>query len=62
MRFRVATVVQMVRVIALALRLRGVFHSIHEGNTIGGAVTVGGLLVMRVGMIRAVIEPMQSGW
>ena len=42
MRFRVATVVQMVRVIALALRLRGVFHSIHEGNTIGRAVTVGG--------------------
>jgi hypothetical protein len=41
MRFRVATVVQMVRVIALALRLRGVFHSIHEGNTIR-AVTVGG--------------------
>jgi hypothetical protein len=39
----------------------GVFHSIHEGNTIGRAVTVGGLLVMRVGMMRAVIEPMQSG-
>jgi len=51
MGFRVATVVQMVGVIALALRLRGVFHSIHEGNTIGRAVTVGGLLVMRVGMI-----------
>jgi hypothetical protein len=62
MRFRVATVVQMVHVIALALRLRGVFHSIHEGNTIGRAVTVGGLLVMRVGMMRAVIEPMQYGW
>jgi hypothetical protein len=45
MGFRVATVVQMVGVIALALRLRGVFHSIHEGNTIGRAVTVGGLLV-----------------
>jgi hypothetical protein len=53
---------QMVRVIALALRLREVFHSIHEANTIGRAVTIGGLLVMRVGMMRAVIEPMQSGW
>jgi len=28
----------------------------------GRAVTVGGLLVLRVGMMRAVIEPMQSGW
>ena len=51
MGFRVATMVPRVGVIVLTLGLLGVFHSIHEGNTIGRAVTVGGLLVMRVGMI-----------
>jgi hypothetical protein len=42
---------QLVGVIVLALGLLGVSHFIHEGNTIGRAVAVGGFLVMRVGMI-----------
>jgi low temperature requirement A protein (LtrA) len=51
MGFRVATMVPMVGVIVLALGLLGVFHSIHEGNTIGRAVTVGRFLGMWVAMI-----------
>jgi hypothetical protein len=43
MGFRVATMVPMVGVIVLAQGLLGVFHSIHEGNTIGRAVTVAGM-------------------
>lgn len=42
---------QLVGVIVLALGLLWVFDFIHEGNTIGRGVAVGGFLVMRVGMI-----------
>jgi low temperature requirement protein LtrA len=40
--FRVATMVQMVGVIVLALGLPGVFHSIDEGHTIDNSVAVAG--------------------
>jgi low temperature requirement protein LtrA len=49
--FRVATMVQMVGVIILALGLPQVFHSIDEGHTIDNSVTVAGYVVMRVSMI-----------
>jgi low temperature requirement protein LtrA len=49
--FRVATMVQMVGVIVLALGLAPVFHSIDEGHTIDNSVTVAGYVVMRLSMI-----------
>jgi low temperature requirement protein LtrA len=49
--FRVATMVQMVGVIVLALGLPRVFHSIDEGTTVDNSVTVAGYIVMRVPMI-----------
>jgi low temperature requirement protein LtrA len=49
--FRVATMVQMVGVIVLALGLPRVFHSIDEGTTIDNTATVAGYVVMRVPMI-----------
>jgi low temperature requirement protein LtrA len=49
--FRVATMVQMVGVIVLALGLPQVFHSIDDGHTIDNTVTVAGYIVMRVSMI-----------
>ena len=47
----VATMVQMVGVIVLALGLPRVVHSIDEGNTIDNSVAVAGYVVMRVAMI-----------
>jgi low temperature requirement protein LtrA len=49
--FRVATMVQMVGVIILALGLPQVFHSIDAGHTIDNSVTVAGYVVMRLSMI-----------
>jgi low temperature requirement protein LtrA len=49
--FRVATMVQMVGVIILALGRPPVFHSIDAGHTINNSVTVAGYVVMRVSMI-----------
>jgi low temperature requirement protein LtrA len=49
--FLVATMVQMVGVIVLALGLPRVFHSIDEGTTIDNTATVAGYVVMRVPMI-----------
>jgi low temperature requirement protein LtrA len=49
--FRVATMVQMVGVIVLALGLPPVFHSVDEGHTIDNSVTVAGYVVMRLSMI-----------
>jgi low temperature requirement protein LtrA len=49
--FRVATMVQMVGVIILALGLPPVFHSIDAGHTIDNSVTVAGYVVMRLSMI-----------
>jgi len=49
--FRMATMVQMVGVIILALGLPPVFHSIDAGHTINNSVTVAGYVVMRVSMI-----------
>jgi low temperature requirement protein LtrA len=49
--FRVATMVQMVGVIVLALGLPRVFHSIDAGTTIDNTATVAGYVVMRVPMI-----------
>jgi low temperature requirement protein LtrA len=49
--FRVATMVQMVGVIVLALGLPRVFHSIDEGTNVDNSVTVAGYIVMRVPMI-----------
>ena len=49
--FRVATMVQMVGVIVLALGLPQVFHSIDAGHTIDNTVTVAGYVVMRLSMI-----------
>ena len=49
--FRVATMVQMVGVIILALGLPQVFHSIDAGHTIDNTVTVAGYVVMRLSMI-----------
>ncbi len=49
--FRLATMVQMVGVIILALGLPQVFHSIDEGRPVDNSVTVAGYVVMRVAMI-----------
>jgi low temperature requirement protein LtrA len=49
--FRVATMVQMVGVIVLALGLPQVFHSIDAGHIIDNTVTVAGYVVMRLSMI-----------
>jgi low temperature requirement protein LtrA len=49
--FRLATMVQMVGVLVLALGLPPVFHSIDAGHTIDNAVAVAGYVVMRVPMI-----------
>ena len=49
--FRVATMVQMVGVIILALGLPVMFHSIDEGRSIDNGVMVVGYVVMRVAML-----------
>lgn len=49
--FRIATMVQMVGVIILALGVPQVFHSIDEGHAIDNRVAVGGYVVMRVSML-----------
>jgi low temperature requirement protein LtrA len=49
--FRVATMVQMVGVIILALGLPRVFGSLDEGHTIDNSVTVLGYVVIRVAML-----------
>ncbi len=49
--FRLATMVQMVGVIILALGLPQVFHSIDAGEAINNRVSVGGYVVMRVAML-----------
>jgi low temperature requirement protein LtrA len=49
--FRVATMVQMVGVIVLALGLPPVFHSIDAGHAVDNSVTVAGYVVMRLSMI-----------
>ena len=49
--FRLATMVQMVGVIVLALGLPAVFHSIDAGTIVDNRLTVAGYVVMRVAMI-----------
>jgi low temperature requirement protein LtrA len=49
--FRLATMVQMVGVIILALGLPQVFHSIDENQPIDNRVSVAGYVVMRVAML-----------
>ena len=49
--FRVATMVEMVGVIVLALGLPQVFHSIDSGTIVDNRLTVAGYVVMRVAMI-----------
>jgi low temperature requirement protein LtrA len=49
--FRLATMVQMVGVIILALGLPAMFHSIDEGHTVDSSVMVLGYVVMRVAML-----------
>ena len=49
--FRLATMVQMVGVIVLALGLPAVFSSIDHGDTLDNRVTVAGYVVMRVAMV-----------
>ena len=49
--FRLATMVQMVGVIILALGLPQVFHSIDQGHPVDNSVTVAGYVVMRVAMV-----------
>src|SRR4029450_8378353 len=49
--FRLATMVQMVGVIILALGLPQVFHSADEGRPVDNSVTVAGYVVMRVAML-----------
>ena len=49
--FRLATMVQMVGVIILALGLPQVFHSVDEGRPVDNSVTVAGYVVMRVAML-----------
>jgi low temperature requirement protein LtrA len=49
--FRLATMVQMVGVIILALGLPQVFHSIDQGQPVDNSVTVAGYVVMRVAMV-----------
>jgi low temperature requirement protein LtrA len=49
--FRLATMVQMVGVIVLALGLPQVFRSIDQGQPVDSSVTVAGYVVMRVAMV-----------
>jgi low temperature requirement protein LtrA len=49
--FRIATMVEMVGVIVLALGLPTVFHSIDSGDGLGNGVIVAGYVVMRLAMI-----------
>jgi low temperature requirement protein LtrA len=49
--FRIATMVQMVGVIILALGLPDMFTSIDEGDTVDNRVMVAGYVVMRVAMV-----------
>jgi low temperature requirement protein LtrA len=49
--FRVATMVQMIGVIVLALGLPQVFSSIDHGGTVNNGVTVAGYVVMRVALV-----------
>jgi low temperature requirement protein LtrA len=49
--FRLATMVQMVGVIILALGLPQVFRSIDQGRPVDNSVTVAGYVVMRVAML-----------
>jgi low temperature requirement protein LtrA len=49
--FRLATMVQMVGVIILALGLPDLFHSLDEGRPIANGATVLGYVVMRVAML-----------
>ncbi|MGY1590976.1 low temperature requirement protein A [Geodermatophilus sp. SYSU D00708] len=49
--FRLATMVQMLGVLVLALGLPAMFASIDEGATVDNAVLVGGYVVMRVAMV-----------
>ena len=49
--FRLATMVQMVGVIVLALGLRQAFASIEEGDVLDNGVMVAGYVVMRVPMV-----------
>ena len=49
--FRLATMVQMVGVIILALGLPQVFHAIDQGQPVDNSVTVAGYVVMRVAMV-----------
>ncbi len=49
--FRLATMVQMVGVIILALGLPQVFRSIDQGHPVDNSVTVAGYVVMRVAML-----------
>jgi low temperature requirement protein LtrA len=49
--FRLATMVQMVGVIILALGLPRMFHSLDDGHPIDNSVMVAGYVVMRVAMI-----------
>lgn len=49
--FRVATMVQMLGVLVLALGLPPAFHSIDEGEHIDNSVMVAGYVIMRVAMV-----------
>ncbi len=49
--FRVATLIQMVGVLVIALGLPQLFHSIDAGREIDTRVVVGGYVVMRLGII-----------
>jgi low temperature requirement protein LtrA len=49
--FRVATMVQMVGVIILALGIPPVFHSLDQGDRLDNGVSVAGYVVIRVAMI-----------
>ncbi len=49
--FRLATMVQMVGVIVLALGSPPLFHSIDEGQNVDNTTTVAGYVVMRVAML-----------
>ncbi|MFG3339543.1 low temperature requirement protein A [Glycomyces sp. NPDC048151] len=49
--FRIATMVQMIGVLILALGLPQMFHSIDEGAHVDNSVVVAGYVIMRVAMI-----------
>jgi len=49
--FRLATMVQMVGVLILALGLPAMFHSLDDGHTLDNRVVVAGYVVMRVAML-----------